>query len=101
MNKIIVEVSIIPLGTGTSLSSLVAEAVKVLQETGLKYQLTSMGTIIEGGWEEVFDTIRKMHEKVFEIGALRVSTSLKIDDRRDGKEVSIERKVKAVEEKLS
>lgn len=101
MNKIIAEVSIIPLGWGTSISSLVAEAVKVLQESGLKYQLTSMGTIIEGTWGEVMDTIQKMHEKVFQTGALRVSTSIKIDDRRDGREVSMERKVKAVEEKLS
>lgn len=100
MHKIIAEVSIIPLGTGTSLSFWVSEAVKVLQESGLKYQLTSMGTIIEGSWEEVMDTIRKMQEKVFQMGALRVSTSIKIDDRRDGKEISMERKVKAVEEKL-
>lgn len=101
MHIIIVEVSIIPLGSGTSISSLVAEAVKVLQESGLKYQLTSMGTIIEGYWGEVMDTIQKMHEKLFQSGALRVSTSIKIDDRRDGKGVSMERKVKAVEEKLS
>ncbi len=101
MNKIIAEVSIIPLGLGTSLSSLVAEGVKVLKECGLKYQLTSMGTIIEGSWGEVMDTIQKIHEKMFESGALRVSTSLKIDDRRDGREVSMERKVIAVEEKLS
>jgi len=101
MNKIIAEVSVIPLGSGTSISSLVAEAVKVLQESGLKCQLTSMGTIIEGSWEEVIGIIQKMHEKVFQSGALRVSTSIKIDDRRDGKEVSMERKVKAVEEKLS
>lgn len=101
MHIIIAEVSIIPLGSGTSISSLVAEAVKVLQESGLKYQLTSMGTIIEGYWGEVMDTIQKMHEKLFQSGALRVSTSIKIDDRRDGKGVSMERKVKAVEEKLS
>lgn len=101
MHIIIVEVSIIPLGSGTSISSLVAEAVKVLQDSGLKYQLTSMGTIIEGYWGEVMDTIQKMHEKLFQSGALRVSTSIKIDDRRDGKGVSMERKVKAVEEKLS
>lgn len=101
MHIIIAEVSIVPLGSGTSISSLVAEAVKVLQESGLKYQLTSMGTIIEGYWGEVMDTIQKMHEKLFQSGALRVSTSIKIDDRRDGKGVSMERKVKAVEEKLS
>ncbi len=101
MHIIIAEVSIVPLGSGTSISSLVAEAVKVLQESGLKYQLTSMGTIIEGYWGEVMDTIQKMHEKLFQCGALRVSTSIKIDDRRDGKGVSMERKVKAVEEKLS
>lgn len=98
----IVEVSIVPLGTGsTSLSSYVAGCEKELREhgEGLKYELTAMGTIIEGDLDRILAVIRRMHEVPFAHGALRVSTSMKIDDRRD-KAGSIEQKVKAVEVKL-
>ncbi|RKD34273.1 MTH1187 family thiamine-binding protein [Thermohalobacter berrensis] len=97
----IVEVTIVPLGTGdTSLSRYVAKCHEILKrEEEIKYQLTPMGTIIEGDLDKILSTIRKMHEVPFGEGAKRVSTQIKIDDRRD-KETSMERKVKAVESKL-
>ncbi len=98
----VVEISIVPLGTGTtSLSPYVAACEKVLQENseGLKYELTAMGTIIEGDLDKILKLIRKLHEVPFENGALRVSTSIKIDDRRD-KQGTIEQKIKSVEDKL-
>ncbi|NLW06505.1 MAG: MTH1187 family thiamine-binding protein [Clostridia bacterium] len=97
----IVETTIVPLGTaGTSVSKYVAACHKVLQEEkGVKYMLTPMGTIIEGDLDVILAVIRKMHEVPFNEGALRVSTSIKIDDRRD-KQGSMEQKLKAVEEKL-
>jgi len=98
----VVEVSIVPLGTGTtSLSPYVASCEKVLRENSedLKYELTAMGTIIEGDLDKILKLIRKLHEVPFESGALRVSTSIKIDDRRD-KQGTIEQKVKSVEDKL-
>ena len=81
----VVEVSVVPLGTGeTSLSKYVARAVQVLQsEKDVKYELTAMGTIIEGELKHVLAAVRKMHEAVFEFGAMRVITTIKIDDRRD------------------
>ena len=83
----IAEISIIPLGTGTpSVSKYVVRACRVLQEeTNIKYELTSMGTIIEGELAEILRIVRKMHESVFDEGALRVVTTVKIDDRRDKK----------------
>ncbi|KGG80443.1 MTH1187 family thiamine-binding protein [Caloranaerobacter azorensis] len=97
----IVEVTIVPLGTGdTSLSSYVAKCHTVLKgEKDLKYMLTPMGTIIEGDLDKILDVIRRMHEVPFNEGAKRVSTQIKIDDRRD-KETSMERKVKSVQSKL-
>ncbi len=98
----IVEVSIVPLGTGTtSLSPFVAACEKELRENSgdLKYELTPMGTIIEGDLDEIFKLIRRLHEVPFKNGAERVSTSIKIDDRRD-KPGSMEQKVKSVEDKL-
>ena len=78
----IAEVTIAPLGTGSpSVSRYVAECHKVLaQEKGLKYQLTPMSTIIEGDLDRILEAVRKMHEVPFAAGAMRVSTSIKIDD---------------------
>lgn len=80
----IVEVSVVPLGTGdTSLSAYVAGAVDVLQASGLSYELTAMGTIIYGGLDRILETVRAMHESCFRRGVQRVLTQIKIDDRRD------------------
>jgi uncharacterized protein (TIGR00106 family) len=96
----IVFLTITPLGTATpSVSRYVAGVEKVLQESGLKSQLTAMGTIIEGDLDEILAVVRKMHEHPFTQGALRVSTSIRIDDRRD-KVATIEGKMRSVEEKL-
>lgn len=96
----IVFVSIAPLGTATtSLSSYVAGVERVLRDSGLKSQLTAMGTIIEGDIDAILPVLRRMHELPFAEGAVRVSTLIKIDDRRD-KTSSIEMKVRSVMEKL-
>ncbi len=96
----IVEVSIVPLGTGnTSISKYVAKALRVLEKSGLDYELTPMGTIIHGGLEEIFDVVRKMHESCFFDGTSRVLTLLKIDDRRD-RDVQPRDKVDSVVEQL-
>jgi uncharacterized protein (TIGR00106 family) len=97
----IVEISVIPLGTKTpSISKYVADALRILEkEKDIKYELTSMGTVIEGDLEKVLDLAKKMHEAVFDKEVSRVITIIKIDDRRD-KPLSIEGKVKSVKEKL-
>ena len=96
----VVFLSITPLGTGTpSVSRYVAGVEKILRETGLENQLTAMGTIIEGDLDQILAVIRRMHEHPFTQGAVRVSTFVKIDDRRD-KEHTIEGKMRSVEEKL-
>ena len=96
----VVFVTIAPLGTGTpSLSKYVAGVEKILRGTNLTHQLTAMGTIIEGDLDEILAVIRKMHEHPFTQGAVRVSTLIKIDDRRD-KEHTIAGKMKSVEDKL-
>lgn len=81
----VVEVSIVPLGTGTpSVSKYVARAIRVLSnEAGIKYHPTSMGTIIEGELGAILDVIRRMHESVFDDETLRVVTTIRIDDRKD------------------
>ena len=96
----IVEVSIVPIGgAGTSLSEHVARALRELEGSGLRYELTAMGTIITGDLDEIMIIVRKMHESCFEGGTSRVLTTLKIDDRRD-RAATPEAKVKSVQEKL-
>lgn len=101
MGKIVAEVTVVPLGTmTTSLSGFVAAAEKVLKNfPGLKSLLTPMSTILEGEWDEVLVAVRAMHEAPFAQGAMRVSTTLRIDDRRD-KAITMESKLAAVEKKL-
>lgn len=95
------EVTVIPIGTGsTSLSSYVADMQRVLKEVqGITYELTSMGTIIEGPVPRILAAVEALHESPFAAGAMRVSTSLKIDDRRDKPSTS-RSKLEAVERKL-
>ncbi|WP_276358019.1 MTH1187 family thiamine-binding protein [Cohnella caldifontis] len=98
----IAQVTIVPIGTGsTSLSGYVAELQRVLERAGgpVRYELTAMSTIIEGELEDILQVVREMHEAPFAQGALRVSTTLTIDDRRD-KAASIRSKVESVERKL-
>jgi len=97
----LVEVSVIPLGTKTtSVSQYVARAVSVLQgEKDIKYELTSMGTIIEGDLEHLLALVRKMHEAVFDAGVARVVTTIKIDDRRD-KRSSMTNKMESLKREL-
>ena len=95
------ELSIIPIGTsGTSLSDYVAAAVNAIDENDIKYELTGMGTLLESDdLEKLFNAIKDAHEAVLKKGAERVSTSIKIDDRRD-KDRSISDKVNSVNQKL-
>ncbi len=96
------EVSIIPIGTNsTSVSDYIAESEKVLQNyTSIKYKLNAMSTEIEAdNIDTLFEVLKEMHLAQIENGAQRVSTSVRIDDRRD-KKITLSGKVKAVEAKL-
>lgn len=96
----VVFVTVVPLGTATpSVSRYVAGVERVLRDSGLKHELTGMGTIIEGDLDAILPVLRKMHERPFSEGAMRVSTSIRIDDRRD-KKGTIEGKLQSVREKL-
>jgi len=68
---------------------------KPLEKSGLKYELSSMGTSIEGPLDEILKVIREMHETPFRTGLQRVITTIVMDDRRD-KDISIDGKKKSV-----
>lgn len=95
----ICEVSIVPIGEGISVSKFVAGCQKVLDTTGLNYQLNPMGTVIEGELDQIYDAVKKMQQSVFDKGAKRVYSVIKIDDRRD-KEHNMDYKIKSVRDKI-
>jgi uncharacterized protein (TIGR00106 family) len=97
----IAEVSVVPLGTKTpSVSQYVARAVKALeQQKGIEYQMTPMGTVIEGDLDRILAVVKRMHEAVLVEGVVRVLTTIKIDDRRD-KPQTMNEKLDSVKKKL-
>ena len=97
----IAEISVVPLGTKTpSVSSYVARAVKILErEKDIKYEITAMGTIVEGDLDRILAVVKKMHEETFGEGVARVLTTVKIDDRRD-KTQGMKGKVASLKKKL-
>ncbi len=96
----VAQIIVVPLGTNTpSVSKYVANVLGIIKKSGLKYELTSMCTIVQGSVDEILILIKKVHEEPFKMGALRVVTKLEIDDRRD-KELTIEGKKQAVLKKL-
>lgn len=99
----VAQITVIPIGApgSPSLSSYVAELHRFLSQVeGIKYQLTPMSTIIEGNLDVLFEVFRRMHELPFKKGALRVVTTISIDERVD-KKVTIEGKLAAVQQKLA
>ncbi len=98
---VIAEVSVIPIGTKTpSASEYVAKAIKVLmQEKNVKYQLTAMGTLLEGELSQVLEVAKRMHDSIFGEEVKRVVTRITVDDRRD-KELTMDYKVQSVIKKL-
>ncbi len=95
----IVDVCVVPLGVGLSLSPYVAACERIFRQAGLKTELHASGTNVEGPWDQVFAAIKRCHEVVHEMGAPRVSTTLRIGTRTDRFQ-SMEDKVRSVQEKL-
>lgn len=77
------EIAVYPLGTGkASVTREISAVFDVLEQCGLTYEITVMGTIIEGTLDELFALARKLHDVVFSEKVWRVVTVIKIDDRR-------------------
>lgn len=97
--KVIADLCVVPLGVGLSVSPYVAACERVLRDAGLEIRLHAYGTNIEGEWDAVFSAIKRCHEAVHEMGAPRISTTLRVGTRTDRSQTMAE-KVRSVEEKL-
>jgi uncharacterized protein (TIGR00106 family) len=98
--NVILDLCLVPIGVGVSLSPYVAACEKILAEAGLKTMLHANGTNIEGEWDTVFKAIKRCHEVVHEMGAPRISTFVHLGTRTDRAQ-TMEDKVKSVETKLA
>jgi uncharacterized protein (TIGR00106 family) len=96
---VMIDLCLVPLGVGVSLSPYIAACQKVLADAGLKTSLHSYGTNVEGEWDEVFAAVKRCHEVVHGMGAPRITTTIKLGTRTDRAQ-SMEDKVRSVREKL-
>jgi uncharacterized protein (TIGR00106 family) len=91
--------SVTPMGVGESVGELVADAVRIVRESGLPNETNAMFTNIEGDWNDVMDVIRRCVDALAE-RAPRVSVVIKID-HRPGVESAMQRKVDEIERHLN
>ena len=97
--KCIVDICIIPIGIGLSVSKEVAECQKIFKKHNIQSQLHAYGTNLEGEWDEVFAAIKECHETLHAQGTLRISSTLKVGTRTD-REQSMQDKIDSVQNKL-
>ncbi len=82
-----IDLCLVPIGVGTSLSPYIKECLSVIEGYKLEYELGANGTAIEGEWDQVFKCVKNCHEVVHSKGAPRVYTTLKVNTRIDRKQL--------------
>ncbi len=98
--KVMVDLCVVPMGVGLSVSEYVAACERVLQEANLEHTLHAYGTNIQGEWDDVLAAVKRCHEVVHEMGVPRIFTTMKLGTRTD-REQSMDDKVRSVREKLA
>ncbi|MGR3317859.1 MAG: MTH1187 family thiamine-binding protein, partial [Candidatus Anammoxibacter sp.] len=95
---VLLEFSMSPLDKGESVSKYVAGSLDIIDKSGLDYRVNSMGTVIEGDWDEVFDVVKQCFDKMKK-DCNRVITTMKIDYRKDERNRLVT-KIESIENKL-
>ena len=90
--------SVTPLGAGDSVGELIADAVRIVRESGLPNETNAMFTNIEGEWDEVMAVIHRCVQAVA-ARSPRVSIVIKID-HRPGVTDALHSKVETIEQEL-
>ncbi|SDJ61242.1 MTH1187 family thiamine-binding protein [Billgrantia gudaonensis] len=96
---VIIDLCVVPLGIGVSVSKEIAACQRVIEASGLEHRMHAYGTNIEGPWDDVMAVVKRCHEVVHEMGAPRITTTIKLGTRTD-REQSMDDKVESVEAKL-
>ena len=95
---VLLEFSMSPATKGESVSPWVARSLDIIDKSGLPYQLTPMGTILEGEWNEVMAVVTACFEAM-RADCSRIGTHIKID-WRDGPGGRLKSKVESVQQKV-
>jgi uncharacterized protein (TIGR00106 family) len=98
--NVILDLCVVPLGVGVSVSQYIAACEQVLTEAGLNHTLHAYGTNIEGDWDTVMAAVKRCHEEVHAMGAPRITTTIKLGTRTDRSQTMAD-KVTSVEQKLN
>jgi len=81
--NVLIDICIIPLGVGVSVSQYVVACEKIFQAAGLSHRMHAYGTNVEGKWDDVMAAVKQCHEKLHDMGAPRISSSMKMGTRTD------------------
>jgi uncharacterized protein (TIGR00106 family) len=98
--QVMIDLSVVPIGVGVSLSDYIAACERVIREAGLTARLHAFGTNIEGEWDAVMAAVRRCHEVLHAMGVPRVHSTMRIGTRTDRVQ-SLDDKVKSVERRLA
>ena len=98
--NVILDLCVVPLGVGVSVSKYVAACQVVFKDAGLSSHLHPYGTTIEGEWDRVLGAVKRCHEVIHEMGAPRISTTIKLGTRTDRQQTMAD-KVRSVEDLLA
>lgn len=95
---VLLEFSLFPIGKGQSVGRYVARSLEIIDRSGVPYELHSMGTILEGEWDEVFAVVRRCYERMRQ-DCPRLALTIKVDARR-GARGRLKSKVASVERRV-
>ncbi|MGY9075506.1 MAG: MTH1187 family thiamine-binding protein [Acidimicrobiales bacterium] len=98
--NVMVDLCVVPIGVGTSVSEYVTACERVFQDAGLSHQMHAYGTNVEGEWDDVMAAVKRCHEVVHEMGAPRVTSSMRFGTRTDRTQTMAD-KIASVEAKLA
>lgn len=98
--KVIMDLCVVPIGVGVSVSKYVVACHEILTKAGLKTGLHAYGTNIEGDWDVVMAAVKECHEHIHSMGAPRITTTIKLGTRTD-RDQTMNDKVDSVKTKLA
>jgi uncharacterized protein (TIGR00106 family) len=100
MMNVMIDLCVVPLGVGVSVSAYVAACQRILEQAGLNHQLHAYGTNVEGDWDAVMAAVKACHEEIHRMGAPRITTTLKLGTRVD-RDQTMSDKIDSVTRKLA
>ena len=97
--NVLIDLCVIPMGVGVSVSTYVVECEKIFKSAGLSHQMHSYGTNVEGEWDKVMAAVKQCHEKLHDMGAPRISSSMRLGTRID-RDQTMQDKIDSVRSKM-